>query len=281
VPFEDKGKENRIVLAVTRDITETREALENLREVKEDLEKHNEELKKLDRMKSAFVYAVSHEMKTPVSKHVMQLEILKPLLKRYELSKMEKRSIRVMEESIKRQQDVVRNLLDISRLESGRISYQTEEVRLDELLGLVRKEYEYALESYGVELKMDVPPLRLRTDGQMLWHVFSNLVNNAVKFRRKDVPPCIDIRAVTDGDTLRISIGDNGIGLTDHDKSEVFKRFYQASSSIEGTGVGLTICKMIAEGLGGRISLESKGSGLGTTAILEFPAQILEVTGKR
>jgi PAS domain S-box-containing protein len=270
VPFADSRTKKTLVLAVTRDITERRDVEKSLRKVKEDLERHNEELKKLDKMKSAFIYAVSHELKTPVSKHSMQLEILKPLLKKYDLSKMERDSIRVMEESIRRQQGVVRNLLDLSRLESGKRPYRLEEVSLDEIFSHVRKEYEYALKSFGVDFEMDVPAIRLWVDGEMLWHVLSNLINNAIKFRQKDVGAHISVHAASENGTVRISIRDNGVGLSAEEEERVFKRFYQASSSIEGTGVGLTICKMIVEGLGGTIRLESDGRDKGTTAILEF-----------
>jgi signal transduction histidine kinase len=255
---------------VTRDITERRDVEKSLRKVKEDLERHNEELKKLDKMKSAFIYAVSHELKTPVSKHSMQLEILKPLLKKYDLSKMERDSIRVMEESIRRQQGVVRNLLDLSRLESGKRPYRLEEVSLDEIFSHVRQEYEYALKSFGIDFEMDVPAIRLWVDGEMLWHVLSNLINNAIKFRQKDVGAHISAHAASENGTVRISIRDNGVGLSAEEKERVFSRFYQASSSIEGTGVGLTICRMIVEDLGGTIRLESEGRDKGTTAILEF-----------
>jgi len=271
VPFGDSRSEKALVLAITRDITEQRDAERSLRKVKEDLERHNRELKKLDEMKSAFIYAVSHELKTPVSKHSMQLEILKPLLKKYDLSRMEKESFRVMEESIRRQQGVVRNLLDLSRLESGKRPYRVEQVKLDEIFAHVRKEYEYALKSFGIELEIDVPPIRLWADGEMLWHVLSNLINNAIKFRRNDAGARIAVHAALENGTIRISIRDNGVGLSSEEKGQVFSRFYQASSSIEGTGVGLTICRMIVEGAGGTIRLDSKGRDMGTTAILEFP----------
>ncbi len=271
VPFEDRRDGRPLVLAVTRDITEAKDAEESLRKVKEDLEKHNEELRKLDEMKNAFIYAVSHELKTPVAKHSMQLEILKPILERYDLSKMEKDSIRIMEESVRRQQVVVRNLLDLSRLESGRRTYRCEDVSLEKLFGLVRKEYEYALQSFGIALDISVPPIMMKTDGEMLWHVLSNVVNNAIKFRRKDVPAHIGVRASVKNGTVLISIRDNGMGLGPADKDKAFNRFYQASTSIEGTGVGLTICKMIVEGLGGRIALESEGQNLGTTVVIELP----------
>jgi PAS domain S-box-containing protein len=274
VPFDDRQHARTLVLAVTRDVTERRDAEESLRRLKEDLERHNEELKKLDKMKSAFIYAVSHELKTPVSKHSMQLEILKPLMKKYDLSKMERDSIRVMEESIRRQQGVVRNLLDLSRLESGQRPYREEEVDLEELFYRVRKEYEYALESFGIDLDMRVPPIMLRTDGEMLWHVFSNLINNAIKFRSGDGKAAISIRAALQDGNVLITIRDNGVGLSMEELEKVFSRFYQATSSVEGTGVGLTICKMIVEGLGGKIRLESEGQGKGTSAVVELPVRM-------
>ena len=127
------------------------------------------------------------------------------------------------------------------------------------------------MKSFGIDLEMDVPPIRLWADGEMLWHVLSNLVNNAIKFRRNDARARISVSAASENGTIRISISDNGVGLTEEEEKQVFSRFYQASSSIEGTGVGLTICRMIVEGLGGTIRLDSEGRDKGTTAVLEFP----------
>jgi len=271
VPFEDSRHEHPIVLAVTRDITSRRMTEKALVKAKEDLEGQNLALKKLDRMKDGLIRDVSHELKTPVAKHVMQLEILRPLSRSEHLSRQEQRAFAVMEESIRRQESVIRNLLDLSRLESGGRTYTKSEVRLDAIFERLQEDYRYAIDSNRLEVKIDVPPILIRSDPEMLWHVFSNIINNAIKFRRDGVPGRICIAAERSGDETLIRFADNGIGLEPEDREKVFSRFYQASASREGSGVGLTICKKIVEGLGGRIRLDSGGKDQGATVTVTLP----------
>jgi signal transduction histidine kinase len=105
----------------------------------------------------------------------------------------------------------------------------------------------------------------------MLWHVFSNLVNNAIKFRRRDGQPHIAVHAAVEGDRVVVRVEDDGIGLSAEELAKVFTRFYQVTASAEGSGVGLNICKRIAEDLGGRIRMESPGKGKGSTVVVELP----------
>ena len=107
------------VLAVVRDVSERKKAEEVLKNAKENLERQYEELKKLDQMKDGLIRDVSHELKTPVAKHAMQLEILKPIIEKHHLTENESSALLIMEESIRRQESVIRNLLDLSRLEGG------------------------------------------------------------------------------------------------------------------------------------------------------------------
>jgi PAS domain S-box-containing protein len=272
-PFAGRKDGVPLILAVTRDITDARRAEKDLKTAKEDLERQNKELKKLDQIKSAFMYAVSHELKTPVAKHAMQLEILRPVLERHELTERELKIFEVMEESIKRQQRTIRNLLDLTKLESGKHLYRIDDVFLDEVLELVKREHEYAVAAYGTVFEMEAPHIRMRSDREMLWHVLSNLVHNAIKFRRPEGPSRIRVMAEERNGTVTIRVSDDGVGLTPEEKKKVFESFYQASSSIEGTGVGLTICRLIVQGLGGRINIESEGRNRGTTVILELPKE--------
>jgi signal transduction histidine kinase len=271
VPFEDSRHERPLVLAVTRDITARRMTEEALVKARDDLEGQNLELKKLDRIKDGLIRDVSHELKTPVAKHVMQLEILRPLFRSERLSHEEQRAFAVMEESIRRQESVIRNLLDLSRLESGGRKYTKSEVRLDGIFDRLLEDYGYAINSHRLEVKVDVPAITINSDPEMLWHVFSNIINNAIKFRRDGFPGRISISAERAGDETLIRFADNGIGLEPADREKVFSRFYQASASHEGSGVGLTICKKIVEGLGGRIRLDSGGRNQGVTVTVALP----------
>jgi signal transduction histidine kinase len=236
-----------------------------------DVERQNEELRVIDRMKDALVRDVAHELKTPVAKHAMQLEILRPLLKAHRISPQEQRAFAVMEESILRQQSVVRNLLDLTRLEAGGRVYRKEPLSLRAVLRRVQEDYQYAFDTYGIVFTLDLPELTLVGDDEMLWHVFSNLVNNAIKFRRRDGQPHIAVHAAVEGDRVVVRVEDDGIGLSAEELAKVFTRFYQVTASAEGSGVGLNICKRIAEDLGGRIRMESPGKGKGSTVVVELP----------
>ncbi len=236
-----------------------------------DVERQNEELRVVDRMKDALLRDVAHELKTPVAKHAMQLEILRPLLSVHRLTPQEQKAFTVMEESIRRQQSVVRNLLNLTRLEAGGRVYRREPLNLATVLRRVQEDYQYAFDSYGIAFSLEMPELTLVGDDEMLWHVFSNLVNNAIKFRRREGQPHIAVRATIEGKWVSVHVEDDGIGVAPEEQGKIFTRFYQGTASTEGSGVGLSICQRITEDLGGRIRMESGGLGKGCTFIVELP----------
>ncbi len=236
----------------------------------EELERQNVELKKLDAVKDGLIRDVSHELKTPVAKQAMQLEILKPIVEKHSLDPRERKAIRVMEETLSRQQLVIRNLLDLSRLESGGREFSLSPVHLDRLLEQIREDYQHAIEEYGIDFQINVTPGTLVSDSEMLWHVFSNLVNNAIKFRRETAPSIAVSSRWTDSE-VQVRIADNGVGLSGEQREKAFSRFYQVTASSEGSGVGLSIARRIIEELGGSIGLESPGPGRGTTAVVSLP----------
>lgn len=236
-----------------------------------DVEQQNEELRVVDRMKDALLRDVAHELKTPVAKHAMQLEILRPLVKAHRITPQEERAFVVMEESIRRQQSVVRNLLNLTRLEAGGRVYRKEPLSLASVLRRVQEDYQYAFDTYGIAFSLEVPEMTLVGDDEMLWHVFSNLVNNAIKFRRREGQPHISVVAAVEGSWVSVRVQDDGIGVSPEEQEKVFTRFYQGTASSEGSGVGLSICQRITEDLGGRIRMESPGPGKGSTFIVELP----------
>jgi signal transduction histidine kinase/HAMP domain-containing protein len=268
-----RGEDGRIdaVIEASRDITALKEAEESLRKAKEDLELQNIELKKMDRIKDGLLRDVSHELKTPVAKFAMQLEILKPLMDQHRLSASEKKAITVMEESLRRQEGVIKNLLDLSRLEAGGRRFNISTVSLDELIDRVEEDYRHLVEQHSGKIRIDVAPLAIRSDAEMLWHVFSNLFNNAIKFRKKDGPLRISVSAEAEDGTVKIRVADEGEGFSGEEMSRAFDRFYQSTASKEGSGVGLTICKMIVEALGGSISIHSDGKGQGSVVSVTLP----------
>jgi signal transduction histidine kinase len=243
---------------------------EALRRAMRDLEDQNNRLRALDRMKDGLIRDVTHELKTPVAKHSMQLELLREALGESCRERVGN-ILRIMEQSVERQQLVIRNLLDLSRLEAGGRKYVIKPVGLDGVIGKVLEDYRSSLESGDTAFSTSGSGLTVAADEEMLWHAFSNLVNNAIKFRRRDARAVIEIRAARDGADAVVTFHDNGRGLTPEQLGRVFERFYQASASDEGSGVGLSICKAIVEDMGGQIRMESEGPDKGATVVVHLP----------
>jgi signal transduction histidine kinase len=254
-----------------REVRDRKIAEEEVRKAYLELARQNEELTKLDRLRDGFIRDVSHELKTPVAKHAMQLEILRAAAERGGFIGAVEPVLAVMQSSVRRQQQVIKNLLGLARLESGVRGYRREPVRLDDVIRSVAEDYGPVLEARGVTLGTDLQPVGVESDGEMLWHVFSNLVNNAIKFQKGAHGGRIDVSVRAEGGNAVVRVHDEGIGLGPEEKAKVFEKFYQATASTEGSGVGLTICRMIVEGVGGRIWFESDGPGRGATAVVTLP----------
>jgi signal transduction histidine kinase len=239
-----------------------------------DLERQNAALLKVDTIKDGLIRDVTHELKTPVAKHSMQIELLKEILGRHGLTEESRGIIDVMENTIRRQEHVIRNILNLSRLEGGGRRYTVESVPLDRLLDQVIEDYRYTIDAHGVVVTRDIEPVEVTSDREMLWHVFSNLLSNAIKFRQEGVPSHIDISLRREGDRVRLTVRDNGVGLSAEDRERAFERFYQGSAHFEGSGVGLNIARKIVTDLGGTITLDSPGKGLGAVATVILPPTI-------
>ncbi len=258
------------VLTILKDISQRKQNELELKQAKEELEQKVEELKKLDVIKDGLLRDVSHELKTPVAKQAMQLELLRTALGD-DTPDMVDKILQVMETSVRRQEKVIRNLLDLSRLESGVRRFHIRPVHIDTVMEKVADDYRPLIESAGIELSVSLQELVVNGDEEMLWPVFSNLLNNAVKFRRQGKPSRIEIQVRREGNEAVVRIIDNGIGLLPAELPRVFERFYQASATVEGSGVGLSLCKAMIEGMGATIALESEGPGKGVTATVRFP----------
>lgn len=256
--------------AVGRDITEQKQAETELQKAKDELEKQNKELKKLDKIKDGLLRDVAHELKTPVAKQAMQIELLREQLPKTRPHPEAEKIMGVMQSALKRQEIVIRNILNLSRLEAGGRIYKSEPIRLDSVLDEVLSDYLDIMNSHQIRLEKDLDPVTLTSDGEMLFHVFSNLVNNAVKYRSKTGPPEIKVELKKEDGRALVRIADNGIGMTPEEKAHAFDDFFQASASFEGIGVGLSICKRIVADLGGKIRIESRGRDRGTEVFVEL-----------
>ncbi len=119
---------------------------------------------------------------------------------------------------------------------------------------------------------VDLDPVFVFSDREMLWHVFSNILGNAIKFRNTGSPAVIVVSLERSGTHALVEIIDNGIGLDAAETERVFDKFFRAAPTYEGSGVGLSLAKKIVEDLNGMIAISSRGRGKGATVSVSLPA---------
>lgn len=229
------------------------------------------EQKKVAEMKDNLIRDVSHEMRTPLAKVQMSLELLVEMLEEEDLDR--ERAIRISGfaiKSSKRLLQTMENILDLSRLESGMWPYDRTIIQPDLL---IREAVSYAAAEAalkGIELLADLPPSlpSIRGDWDKLSRVLSNLLDNAIKYSEAGR---IVVSAEPRDGMLVVAVTDQGQGILVENLEKVFQRFFQEKTRHLGAGLGLAICRTIVEEHGGRIWAESAGRGQGATIRFTLP----------
>jgi PAS domain S-box-containing protein len=248
---DEEGRVNSIVLQ-GRDITQQRAA---------------------ERMRSEFTSTLSHELRTPLTSILGSLQ----LLRSGALGDMDKDQgelVEVAERNGVRLLDLINEVLDIEKIESGRLTLVPEPMPIDSLLNeSVRLNQGYA-DRFRANLALhgEVPGVVVRADRKRLMQVMTNLLSNAAKFS----PPnsAVDVNVGLRENMVRVEVGDRGPGIPEAFRSKIFGRFAQADSADSrikgGTGLGLAISKRLIELMQGRIGFEDRPGG-GTTFFFELP----------
>ena len=230
-----------------------------------------------DRAKSEFLANMSHELRTPLNailgfSEIMKKELLGPVGTKQYLE-----YVADIHESGTYLLDVISDILDISKVETGNLELSESVVQLDEVIRKsVRLVQERAQEA-GVALHIDIEgdPPRLEADERVLKQCLVNLLSNAVKFTPEGGRITVQVRHAEDG-CLHLVVADSGIGIAEDDFEKVLSPFGQVespySATYEGTGLGLPITRALIELHGGTITLDS-AVGVGTTVTLIFPRE--------
>ncbi len=248
--------EEQIVYGVVRDNTDRKAADQQLHETL--------------KMRNDFVSFVTHQLRTPLSGIKWMLELANDAETPTEAMSY----IGDARESADRLIGLVNDLLDVSRLESGKLQVVLEPVQLRDLTDGVLGDLTALVHEKGHTLVVDAPPTLpdAMLDRQLLRQVIVNLISNAIKY----TPPGgrIDIRIGHDLDGLRWSIRDSGIGIPKAAQGRLFEKFYRADNALtvdtEGTGLGLYLVRLIVERFGGTIGCESE-EGRGTLFHFTLP----------
>jgi PAS domain S-box-containing protein len=237
-----------------------------------DMGKVNKELLKLDQLKSDFVSTVSHELRTPLT---VTREAISQVLDGVcgEINKEQQQFLFMSVEGIDRLARLIENLLDISKIESQKISLKRELIDIVSLAKEVSSSFAFAFQSKGLEAKYNFPEdkIELYLDKDRIIQIFMNLLSNALKFTSAGY---IEISIVDKINVVECAVSDTGIGISDEDLPRVFSKFEQFGREFEsaekGTGLGLAISKGNIELHRGMIWAESK-LGQGTKISFTLP----------
>ncbi|MGA1871531.1 MAG: sensor histidine kinase, partial [bacterium] len=236
-----------------------------------ELQEANEKLKEMDRLKSAFVAMVSHEFKNPLV--VLQLSLGHVLEgKMGELNSKQQKFLRIGKSEIDRLLRLVTDLLDISKIEAGKMELKKENIDLPLLMNKIITPYEDLISKKQIDLQVHIEQDigSLVADKDKLSQVIINLFNNAIKY----IPPAgkIGIQVSRTGNEICFEISDTGPGISQKDLSKIFDKFERIiAESQEGTGLGLPIAKYIVELHKGRIWVEST-VGMGSSFFFVMPS---------
>jgi NtrC-family two-component system sensor histidine kinase KinB len=219
--------------------------------------------KELERLKSEFVLAASHELKTPLTGLTMSISLLQETAE--SLSARQQDLLRVAREDANRLRSLVEDLLDLSRLESGRVEMEIVPLPVDSLLQQTLGAFYSQAESKGIQLIPCLPaaPLKVMADPTKTAWVLSNLISNALRYTSRGGH--IHVTADDRGEWVYLAVADDGDGIPAEYRSRIFDKFVQVKGDAKaGSGLGLAICKEIVKAHGGSIWVDS-AVGQGST----------------
>jgi PAS domain S-box-containing protein len=231
------------------------------------------ELKRIDRMKSEFVSTVSHELRTPLTSIRGSLGLISGGVAG-ELPERVKTLVDIARNNCERLIRLINDILDIEKIESGKMRLDLQVVDLKPLLVQVLAANEGFGAAQNVSLRLNFPEgdLRVHVDTDRLAQVVTNLLSNAMKYSPPGGVVEVDVKRAGLG--VRVEVRDHGPGVPEEFRKRIFQKFSQADSSDTrqkgGTGLGLNISRAIVERLGGNVGFDSK-TGMGSTFFFELP----------
>lgn len=285
-PYQEIEQQNQELLKTLQELRARQEELELLNRELEDtnrgvvalyaeLDERADYLRRASELKTKFLSNVSHEFRTPLNSII---SLARMLLERIDgdLSPEQVRQVNYIESSARELQDLVNDLLDLAKVEAGKIRIRPKRFEVHELFSALKGMLKPLLaDNTSVDLVFenasDIPPLH--TDEGKVSQILRNLVSNAIKFTPKGI---VNVSAKSQENGLVLfAVADTGIGIAPEHHETIFKEFSQVENPLQekyrGTGLGLPLCRDLATLLGGRIWLTSE-PGAGSTFFVQVPS---------
>lgn len=233
--------------------------VEDLNQTSKELKKANIKLKGLDHLKSMFIASMSHELRTPLNSIIGLTGIILQGISG-KITEVQRKELMMVKNSANHLLVLINDIIDVSKIEAGKVELVIEELDLSELIQEVSNSFKIAVDKKGLKLYLETPErLIIKSDKRRAKQVIINLMSNAVKYMDKGE---IEIKAAKKDECVEVSVADTGIGIKKENIKMLFKQFSRihvaGMTRVEGTGLGLYISKKIADLLGGEIEAKSE-----------------------
>jgi len=269
--FDDKANP-RTMTGIVRGISDNEIANEELSIVYAREKKARDEAEEANRAKDFFLAVVSHELRSPLNAILGWSKIL--LTKEVD-KETTKNALETIEKSARSQAKLIEDLLDSARVASGKLKMEFRSINICEIIKTVCNLQKSIADTKKINLEFssDKDNIQVFGDSARLQQVFNNLLSNALKFTKEGNTIQVDVKA---GDeTVQVSVKDNGQGISAETLPTIFNQFHQGDESTtrdsSGLGLGLSIVKILVEKHQGKVQVESKGIGYGSTFTVTLP----------
>jgi signal transduction histidine kinase len=267
------------LLGLTRELEDTNRGIVALYA---EIEDKAERLRKADEMKSRFLSNTSHELRTPLSSIRALAKLLLDRLDG-ELTVEQERQVKFIEKAANDLSELVNDLLDLAKIEAGKVGLQLAPVVVDNLFRTLKGMLRPLVDEARVELVFETPDFEeaFESDEGKIAQVLRNFISNALKFTEQGQ---VSVSGAWDRDldTITFAVTDTGIGISPDNLQLIFEEFSQIEHPLQrrskGTGLGLPLCRKLAELLGGRVEVDSE-VGLGSTFRLVLPRSYKHIDG--
>lgn len=223
--------------------------------------RHGKNLEEVDNSKNEFMAMIAHELRSPLTPIIGWCDALKNPTILGKLDDKQSKAVNTILNNALNLQSLISDLLDAQKLEMGKMKFDKSKFSVSELMDRVVNNFEHTVKVKNIVLiNLTKDEITLTSDEKRIEQVLTNLINNSVDFVQKETGK-IEISCKEENDSLFFEVRDNGPGIEEEKQKLLFKKFYQADTSLRrehgGTGLGLSICKGIMEGLGGEIFVNS------------------------